>query len=186
MIKKIILACMLTSMFASWGYAVYRYFTPEVAPIIYQSSMYQSSLQETSQSKNLKVTQLMASNPSEEADTEIKAEEEETRKVIYYCSQDNQDCEYLDSQIFSHIELELGVELSNFIQIIDVNELEVQSASKRKEMYGFANYPAFVILEKNEAGEYIKTDCFQYDSAAPWTIEQVKAWLADRDIVSFE
>lgn len=186
MIKKIILTCLLTSMFASWGYATYRFFTPEVAPTIYQSSMLEST-----QEKNNSIIMLTPVTTAKTMDVKAEADasidtQDENRKVVYYCNQENQDCGFLDSQVLSQIDRELGNTLFNSIQYVDVATLEVQSANKRKSEYGFSNYPAFVIYEKNEDGTYINTQCLQYNSSAPWTIEQVKAWLVEHEVVSFE
>lgn len=181
MLKKIIIAGMLSSMLASWGYATYTYFTPKVAPQVYQSTLMDEA------PKTEKMIMLSFDGP----DATVESADGEANilpptKVKYYCNREHQDCSFVDTQIISVIDATLGYSLLSVVEYVDVATLDVQSAAKRKTEYGFSHFPAFVKLELDENNNYIFSSSIQYESSSPWTVEQLQSWLVEEEVISFE
>ncbi len=186
MLKKLILSGMLACTVAAWGYAVYSYFTPEVIPVAY-NTIAPAVIQQNQEPFSLTATsftqQPEAETVNEDRTLSAKAANLAERKVIYYCTESDSDCDYIASQLFPIITKELEVDLFNYIEYQDINALPVQSTNKLKSDYGFANYPAFVIYELNAAGEYTTQDVLEYDVLAPFTAVQLQTWLTEHKVI---
>ncbi|MBE6113843.1 MAG: hypothetical protein E7191_02045 [Erysipelotrichaceae bacterium] len=161
MFKKVIISFMAAITIISWGYASYKFFQPKTIAINNVTSIEDI---------------MMVSKPQQDVRT---VEEIAEPKVYFYCSEEDVNCQYVSDQILSQLAKDLNTDRITDIQYVDVTSLDAETALRRKNEYGFATYPAFVIYEENKEGVRTPVASLEYNENAPFTLAQLEEWLND-------
>lgn len=161
MLRKTIISFMALMTVGSWGYASYKFFQPKTIAVNNVESI--EDIMVVSNSQLVSRTFAVAEEP----------------KVYYYCDEEDLNCQYVSDQILSQLANDLNVDKLTDIQYVDVTTLEVETALRRKNEYGFANYPAFVIYDYSEEGTRTPVTSLEFNENAPFTCTQLENWLSE-------
>ena len=160
MLKKVIISFMAAITVTSWGYASYKFFQPKTIAVNNVASIEDI---------------MMVNKPYVEGRSVEKVSD---AKVYFYCSEDDVNCEYVSDQILSQLAKDLNTDRITDMQYVDVTSLDAETALRRKNEYGFAVYPAFVIYETNKEGVRTPIASLEYNEDAPFTLAQLEEWLS--------
>lgn len=161
MLRKTIISFMAAMTVGSWGYASYKFFQPTTITVNNVESIEDIMLVNNSQLQSRAMVEV------------------EEPKVYYYCVEDDVNCQYVSDQIISQLAKDLNVEKLTEIQYVDVDSLEVETALRLKNEYGFANYPAFVIYDYTDEGVRTPVTSLEFYEEAPFTCAQLEDWLSE-------
>lgn len=161
MLRKTIISFMAAMTVGSWGYASYKFFQPKTIVVNNVDSIEDIMVVKSSQLESRAIAMV------------------EEPKVYYYCAENDANCDYVSDQILSQLAHDLNVDKLTEIQYVDVDSLEVETALRRKNEYGFASYPAFVIYDYTEDGVRTPVTSLEYNEEAPFTLVQLEEWLSD-------
>ena len=93
-----------------------------------------------------------------------------------------------DRQYFHCFGCHKGGDVFTFIseiEYVDVSALDVETASRRKSLYGFSSYPAFVIYDTTN-DEFIPVASLEFNKNAPLTATELEAWLKENTSLNFK
>lgn len=104
-------------------------------------------------------------------------EDNPERKVYYFCKNDDSDCSYTNNVIFKSMASNLIVDTLDFINYVDLSDVDAIGNSKSKRQWEITDLPGFSIIEGNSDGGYTVISSLSWDSNKPLTFTMIKEWL---------
>lgn len=95
----------------------------------------------------------------------------------------NNDSIYLKNTVFTNVEQDIGESLSNFIEIVDITDLDEKMETKRlSEDWQVSSYPALIAVTSNEDGSIQVTSKLEWTSKNSITAKDVENWLKENGL----
>ena len=103
------------------------------------------------------------------------------RAVFFFCSYNDDNCEYVNNTIFKNLAESLQVTELDYIYYVDLSATSPTAAAKFERQWGFTQYPAFVIIDST-VDPYAVVSSLGFHHDTPFSSDDVKKWLITHNI----
>lgn len=103
-------------------------------------------------------------------------------KAYFFCSPNNDDCIYTDTEIIPALLDIANTEIFDqiyYVDITDINENILPSALKNH--LGFSNYPAFAVLSY-ENNKIVVHSVYEWRDDSVFTVQNLKQWMVENQL----
>lgn len=105
-----------------------------------------------------------------------------TPKAYFFCTEEDIDCRYIDSEMIDMLLIDAHVSQFNNILLVDTASLDKSILpSVLKARFGFSGVPAFAILSY-ENGTVIVHSVLQWTNTDPFTMLDLKDWMKENKL----
>lgn len=102
---------------------------------------------------------------------------------FFFFSAINNDSIYMKNTIFSSVEQDTGTQISNFIETVDITELDEKMETKRlSEDWQIGSYPALLAVSSSDDQIQILNK-LEWTSTKPITVSDVEKWLKENELI---
>lgn len=103
-------------------------------------------------------------------------------KAYFFCSKENIDCIYTDTEIIPNLLTIANTERFEQIYFVDITSIDENILpSALKNHLGFSNYPAFVLLSYTD-NNFIIHAVYEWKDDAVFTIQNLKQWMQENNL----
>jgi len=104
------------------------------------------------------------------------------KKAYFFCTKNNKDCRYIDTEMLDILNIDAHVERFDNIFLVDTASLDKTILpSALKSRFGFSDVPAFAILSY-ENGTILVHSVLQWTNASPFTAANLKEWMKENKL----
>ena len=101
--------------------------------------------------------------------------------VFYFCSKNNDNCDYINNTVLKNLAENLLVTELDFIYYVDLSAASTTAAAKFNRQWGFTQYPAFAIIDSS-VDPYVIVSSLGFVHETPFNSDDVKNWLIKNNI----